>query len=147
MTSPPPQHLLEAPGLADELARLTARGARAAPLLRLLVAGALGALGAAPADSAGPDPDAKLAAAAAALLEALAARVPLHAGGAAAVAAGVLRAAAREGADAAALQPVLRCAWGLLWLFVLNCVCYISFRTRPCTLCMPRACMLRVQLV
>ncbi len=111
--------MLEAPGLADELARLTARGARAAPLLRLLLAGALGALDAAPADSAGPDPDAKLAVAAAALLEALAARVPLHAGGAAAVAAGVLCAAAREGADAAPLQPVLRCVWAFSWLCVI----------------------------
>lgn len=134
---PYPQYLLEAPALVDELVRLAARRARIAPLLRLLVAGAVGIL---PADPTLPGPtpmrvaapalgaaagsgsvgaDANpnstnpmpgLAPAAAALLTALASRVPLEAAEAAAVAAGVMRAAAINNADTAAIQPILRCA-------------------------------------
>lgn len=127
------QFLLDAPALVDELARLAARAARIGPLLRLLTAGALLALGTqadpgapppgAPSAAAEPEaagvhadpnpkaPNLKTAPAAAALLAALVARVPLGEGEAAAVAAGVLRAAAAAGeSDTAALQPVLRCA-------------------------------------
>ena len=122
------QFLLDAPALVDELARLAARAARTAPLLRLLVSGALLALRTEPHPGA-PDvacepeaagvhtdpnpriPNPKMAPAAAALLTALVARVPPEEGEAAAVADGVLRAAAAAGSsDAAALQPVLRCA-------------------------------------
>lgn len=137
---PYPQYLLEAPALVDELVRLAARRARIAPLLRLLVAGAVGTLPADPAlpgpastrvaapahgtaaggGSAGADakpnstnPMSRLAPAAAGLLTALVSRVPLEAAEAAAVAAGVMRAAAADDADTAAIQPVLRCAQAL----------------------------------